>query len=228
MRTEDKFPWWVAVPTAVVLAAALAGLRLPPVRESASAAAPPPVLTLVPAAGRETLDPSALFLSGRTGRAVVRPEVSALGGQFAPVLDAVAGPNLGRPSGAMLVPVGPTQGLGITERADAPLALGRADANFSPLSGRLAQVEAVEANTGRVRLTLTLPLVEEAGAPATGWQPLELLGTVGPTGLVAGGLVVRRGSGSADVDKYFQLRLARRERVGERLPPGVYVFRVGP
>jgi hypothetical protein len=96
------------------------------------------------------------------------------------------------------------------------------------LSGRLAQVEAVEMGSGKVLWSLVLPPTAEAGAPASGWQPLELQGTVGPAGLVGGALAVRRGSGSAKVDDYFRDRLTQGARVGERLPPGVYLFRVGP
>ena len=232
MRAGGKFPWWATVPVAVALAAALAGMRLPAVPEPAHLSGAALTLTLVPTEGREMLDPSSLYLAGQgrtLGRAgAARPGAPALGAEFAPVFDALVGPDLGRLTGSAGVPAGPIEGLELTDKADAPLAIGRADGNFPPLAKRLAQVEAVAAGSGRVVWSLELPPTEEADAPKGGWQPLELIGTVGPAGLSGGGLVVRISSASAKVDDYFRERLARGARVGERLPPGVYLFRVGP
>jgi len=227
MRAARPFPWWAAVPVAALLALGLAGLRLPdasaPRRPNSSA----PVLALVSAEGTAALDPAPLFMPrpDRDGKAAVRTEAPVLGAEFPPVFEEARAVSEPRPTPA--APAGPGAGLALTERADAPLALGRADVEFARLPARLAGIEVVEARTGRVVLRRELPPTDEPGAPGGGWQPLELRGTVGPAGL-DGGLTVNRSSGSADTDQYFRRRLIGRERIGENLDPGAYIIRVGP
>lgn len=126
---------------------------------------------------------------------------------------------------SVVVPAGPAQGLALTERREAPLVMGRTDGVGAKLPARQACVQAVREGDSRVVLTLALP--ETAGGPQGDWQPMELMGAVSRFGLV-GGLIVTVSSGSDGVDDYFSAQLARVVRVGERLPPGFYTFRVGP
>jgi hypothetical protein len=127
--------------------------------------------------------------------------------------------------GVMPAPANATEALALTEQPGAtPLALGLAAGKLSPLPARLGVVEASEARSGRVVWTAELTA---DGTSLVAWQPFELMGRVASDGLV-GGLAVTRSSGSDEVDKIFRERFARDERVGQRLPPGLYLFRIAP
>lgn len=229
MKATQPFPWWVAVPVAVLLALGLAGLRLPdapmpkPSNQSASS------LRLVAEEGTAALDPTPLFMPRpeRGGKAGLRTEALGLGAEFPPLFEARASPDLRSVPGAPAASADPIAGLVLTERSDVPLAMGRADGAVARLPARLAGIEIVEARTGRVVLRRELPPTDESEAPKSGWQPLELRGMVGPAGL-DGGLTINRSSGSAETDQYFRRRLMNSERVGEQLEPGAYIYRVGP
>ena len=117
-------------------------------------------------------------------------------------------------------------GLQLTERVDAPLMIARRDETAKPLAERDGYLEAITMQDGgRVVLALSLP--KSAGLPAGDWQPLELVGAVTRMGLT-GELVVTSSSGSDEIDAYFRSYLAKSVRLGERLPAGLYAFRVGP
>lgn len=255
MAAPKTFPWWPAVIlAAVVLAAAAAWLRLPSPPVNATAIQPPVAMEVnlansgpAAAAGATLLeerlkiyDPTPLFLPTPRGEsgdglpAGLRPGTAVLAQEIAPTLrfsleglDAADGRIKMAFTTGVPVPADATAGLRLTERPDAPIALGRADPAVAALPLRLAEVVAVEANTGLVVWSLVLSETHDANAPKGNWQPLELVGSVSPMG-VAGGLMVNRSSGSPTVDEYFRDQLVNRAKVGERLPPGIYVFRVGP
>jgi hypothetical protein len=56
---------------------------------------------------------------------------------------------------------------------------------------------------------------------------MELLGIVTSEGL-ASGPDVTQSSGADEVDDFFREHLAHEIRVGDKLPPGFYAFRLGP
>lgn len=120
------------------------------------------------------------------------------------------------------------EGLRLTERPDAPLTLGRTDNSATNLPTRTGWVEAVAtAKTANSQVAWSGELGRSDRVPAGDWDPLELLGAVAPSGLV-GNLVVTRSSGSETVDNQIRQLLTLTLHVGQRLPPGIYTFRVGP
>jgi hypothetical protein len=56
---------------------------------------------------------------------------------------------------------------------------------------------------------------------------MELLASLDVAGFTGAPLIVQ-GSGSDRVDKVVREALVRGLHLGQRLPPGFYVFRVGP
>ena len=104
--------------------------------------------------------------------------------------------------------------------------LGQKETGFPVFPGRDAFVEIAPVGGGN-------PLVREAlhdakPPAAPDWKPLEFLAVVEPAGLIAEPSLVGVGSGFEPVDAFFQNYLAKRLRVGERLPPGFYRITVGP
>ncbi|MET0263629.1 MAG: hypothetical protein ABW223_12070 [Rariglobus sp.] len=173
-------------------------------------------------------DPAPLFIpSPMTSSQTPLPEENKPGvdGPFAalPAQLTKTGPVNFPPPVAL--PPSAVAGLRLTERAEAPLVIGRIDAVGKELANRLGYVEAVLAGSGRVALALALPGAPDA--PNVDWQPLELAGAVDRSGVV-GELVVTSSSSSSEVDEYFRFHLRKNVRIGERLPAGFYVFRVGP
>ena len=241
MPTNVKFPWGLAgLLSAALIVAAVTWLRLPPLPgpvgppgSAAKATAPQLYFTGDPSLLKEAMVPydlAPLFLptqwnSGQAaGPRAVIPESGRLAAAIEPKL------NLGDDFGlqfpaAVSVPATAVQGLGWTERGEAPLAMGRTDGDLAKLPARAGFVEAVAVVSGEVVLSQALPAGD--GGPDGDWQPLELLGNVGVAGLV-GDLAVVTPSGSAPVDDYFRTKLAQAIHMGERLPPGIYLFRVGP
>ncbi|MFA6962918.1 MAG: hypothetical protein WC205_19350 [Opitutaceae bacterium] len=240
MATKQRFPWVaVSAVVAFVMVVAVAWLQLPsdyPSAPTMGARLPVMVLTqLKPELSAELLaerlaayDPTPLFIPTSMNSNEppipndVRPGARGPFTEFAPELTK-KGP-LAFPS-PVVVPAGPVEGLRLTERADAPLAMARADRAGGALPGRLGQVEAALADSGRVVLTLNLPMAD--GLPVVDWQPLELMGAVTRAGLL-GELVITASSGSDEIDDYFRSQLRRNVRIGARLSAGFYVFRVGP
>ncbi len=241
MPTNVKFPWGLAGLLSVALiVAAVTWLRLPPLPgpvgpPGPAAKATAPRLYFAGDSSRQNeamlpYDPTPLFLptqwnSGQAAapRALI-PESGRLAAAIEPKL------NLGDDFGlqfpaTVAVPATPVLGLGLTERGEAPLALGRTDGNLAKLPLRSGFVEAVAVGTGQVVLSQALPAGE--GGPDGDWQPLEFMGNVGVAGLV-GDLAVVNPSGSAPVDDFFRTKLVQAIHMGERLPPGIYLFRVGP
>lgn len=246
MAAKQRFPW-ISVSAAVsaVVVGSVTWLQVPPDfvpahQPGAGDRAGLPVLGLAriePASPAELLaeqlaayDPAPMFIPSAmtSSEPELPPELRpGAGGPF-PSLPAEltkTGPLKFPP--AVPVPAEAADGLRLTERADVPLVMARADENaLGPaLAPRLAQVEAITAEGGRVALKLDLPAA--ADFPAGDWQPLELMGTVTRAGL-AGELAVATSSGVDEVDAYFRFHLRKNVRMGERLPEGFYVFRVGP
>ena len=237
MVAKQRFPWVGAgALAAIVVVMAAAGLELPSDRPVAAARATLPALALARAGQPGELlaeqlaayDPAPLFVPSRMGsNDAVLPEAArpGVGGPFAALPPELTktGP-LEFPS-PVVIPRTPVEGLRLTERADSPLSLQRTDTVGEGLAKRMARVDAVQADTGRVVLSVSLPM--SADLPQTDWQPLELLGAVTRSGL-AGDLVVTGSSGVDEIDEYFRSHLRKNVRIGERLPVGFYVFRVGP
>lgn len=241
MVAKQRFPW-VGASAVVALAVvmAVAGLQLPADRPTPSTRANLPVLTLTRggtvrsaellAEQLAAYDPTPLFIPSPMGsNDAALPEAArpGTGGPFPALPPELTKTGPLKFLSPVAIPRTPVEGLRLTERTDAPLALLRADTVGGGLAGRLAQVDAVAADSGRVMLTLTLSLPAPAGPPQADWQPLELMGAVTRAGL-AGDLVVTSSSGSDEIDEFFRSHLRKNVRIGERLPVGFYAFRVGP
>jgi hypothetical protein len=122
-------------------------------------------------------------------------------------------------------PASPVAGLRLTERADAPLALARADGAGKSLAERAAKIEVTRLKDGGSALVLELS--SPLSLPQEDWQPFELMGAVSRSGQV-GELVVTDSSGSEEIDDFFRFHLQKIVRIDARLRPGFYAFRVGP
>lgn len=239
MAAKQRFPWVaVSAVVAIIAIAAVGWLQVPEGGRQRNGTVALPALGLTqidPSLSKALLaeqlaayDPAPLFIpSPMNSNAPPLPDEARFGasGPFGPLPPELTktGP-LTFPS-AVLVPKTPVDGLRLTERADAPLALARGDTLIKPLEDRAGQVEIVSVASGRVVVVLDLPLSGEL--PERDWQPLELMGAVTRAGL-AGDLVVTTSSGSDEIDDYFRSQLKKNVRVGERLSQGFYAFRVGP
>jgi hypothetical protein len=237
MAAKNRFPWVaVSAVVAVVVVGAVALLQVPAddVRPVTGPELPALELTRIGGESPEKLlseqlaayDPAPLFIPSAMNSSGTDEERPGADGPF-PGLPAELmkkGP-LGIPSPVAL-PAGPVDGLRLTERASAPMAIGRGDVVVGGIKVRMAQIEAVVVKTGRVALTLSLP-ASSGDLPTGDWQPLELMGAVTREGL-SGGLVVTSSSGSDTIDDYFRSHLRQNVRIGERLSEGFYLFRVGP
>jgi hypothetical protein len=240
MPANQRFPW-VAV-SAIVSAGVLTAVTWlqPPgsrKREEALATFPPLGLTqLTPASPTGLLveqlaayDPAPLFMPSPMNSSEP-PLLGAAGLNANSPFDALV-PELTK-TGAMkfpspvTVPANPVDGLRLTERADAPLALARTDPKLKPLGTRVGQIEVVNAASGRVVSVMDLPPASTE-LPEGEWQPLEMMGAVTRAGLI-GDLVITTSSGSVEIDEYFRSHLKRNVRIGDRLSQGFYAFRIGP
>lgn len=239
MAKQARFPWVaVSAVVAFVAVAAVAWLEVPQADPDYAKDKPHAglELTRVEADPEGALlaeqlaayDPAPMFIpSAMTSSAPAlpdeaRPEASGPFAAISPELVKTA--PLVFPA-QVPVPLGAVDGLRAVERADAPLALGRDDLDRRALPTRFAKVEAMLADTGRV--VLQFELQRDANAPESDWQPLEFSGAVARSGLV-GDLVLTGSSGSEAIDEYIRARLQKTERLGQRLPRGFYVIRVGP
>jgi hypothetical protein len=239
MATKQRFPW-VAVSAVVsfVVVTAVAWLKVPQDKKEPAQVVTLPALALTqisPASSKQLLaeqlaayDPAPLFIpSPMNSSEPVLPDEARSGasGPFPALPPELTKTNPLRFPSPVPIPKKPVDGLVLTERADAPLAMARNDITEGQLRDRLGQVEAVSIGSGRVVLTLDLSGAEDL--PVGDWQPLELIGAVTRAGL-AGELVVTASSGSAEIDDYFRSHLKRNVRIGARLSEGFYAFRVGP
>ena len=242
MKVKQRFPWVVvSAAAAVVVVGVTAWLQIPVVTPAVKTGVPVPTLgfmRLDPKAAADVLaeqlaayDPTPLFLPtgmNSQGKKLSAEEQANTGGPFSDLPpQLVFGKDRTNLEFAPIieVPAGPVHGLALTDRREMPLAMGRADAVGGKLPGRSGVLEAVRAADHRVVFTQALPETDKQ--PEGDWQPMELLGAVSRFGL-AGGLVVTVSSGSDAMDDYFNAQLTQVLRVGERLPPGFYTFRVGP
>ena len=239
MVVKQRFPWVGAGAVAAFLVVMVsAGLELPADSTAPSARVSLPVLVLTRAgegASQELLaerlaayDPAPLFIPSPMGsNDAVLPEAvrSGAGGPFAALPPELTKTGPIKFPSPVVVPRTAVEGLRLTERTDSPLALQRVDTVGAALAGRMARVDVVTADDGRVALTLSLPV--GAGLSQNDWQPLELMGAVTRSGLT-GDLVVTSSSGSDEIDEFFRSHLRKNVRIGERLPAGFYTFRVGP
>lgn len=244
MAQTPRFPWvTVSAVVAVGLVSTTAWLQIPIAQTVEQESEPLPVLIMsrpADSADGELLaerlaayDPTPLFIpsaltSSGLGETVSLRGGDSKGGRDGPFrafpAELIKNGPLPFPSNVP-IPVGPLAGLRLTERSDAPLALGRVDDSGKPLARRGGYLEAVAVGSGRVVLSMRLP--EAQNFPGGDWQPLELMGSISRSGLT-GGLVVTASSGTDEIDAYFRFYLSENVRIGERLPAGSYVFRVGP
>lgn len=239
MASKERFPWVrVSAVVALAVVVTVAGLRLPDferVPESKTVLPRVGLTQIGPDASAELLaeqlaayDPTPMFLpSPMTGSDPgIKEEAQAgTGGPFAPLAPDLTKTGPLRFAAPVPVPAGPVEGLRLTERTEAALALGRMELVGEGLSIRAGQVEAIAVDTGRIVFTLSMPAAPDM--PRSDWQPLELMGAITRAGLV-GELVVISSSGSEEIDGFFRFHLAKNMRIDARLRPGVYAFRVGP
>lgn len=108
---------------------------------------------------------------------------------------------------------------------EAPLAgLGQVDVARTPLAPRAGFIEVKNLKDGHLAISAPLTAVE---LPRRDFAPMEFLITVGDAGLL-GEPVLTASSGFEDLDAILRVYLAKRGRVGEKLPPGRYLVFVGP
>lgn len=238
MAVKQRFPWvGVSAGAAFVVMVVAAVLRIPEhAGSSPGQALPVMVLTRIGSGASEELlaeqlaayDPTPMFIpSSMNSSDPAAPAESRLGvsGPFAALPPDLTKKEILRFPSPVAIPVGSIEGLRLTERASAALAIGRIDEPGGALAVRGGHIEAVALSAGRVAVTLNLPA--SGDIPGDDWQPLELMGAVTSAGLV-GELVVTSSSGSEEVDDFFRFHLRKNVRIDARLRPGFYAFRVGP
>ena len=241
MAAKQRFPWVsVSAVAAVLVVGVVVWLQIPRAPMSSQQGVSLPTLgftKLDPSRTPEILaeqlaayDPTPLFLPTAMNSSPPASLTDAqrnAEGPFAPLkasfIFAKGDASLNFPPD-IAVPTSFVQGLDLADKRGTPLFLGRMDSVGKKLPHRVGYLEVVEAGSGRVVLSLSL---DTAAGPQGDWQPMELLGAVSRFGQV-GSLVVTVSSGSDDVDDYFGSQLTQVVRIGARLPPGFYVFRIGP
>lgn len=103
---------------------------------------------------------------------------------------------------------------------------GRGAPMIAPMDPRGGFVEVVAVATGDRVWAEPLPM-EARPAGNKPWQPIEFMASVDAAGLTAP-LVVTTSSQVEEVDAHYRNFIARRYRIGDRLPPGFYRITVGP
>jgi len=239
MALKQRFPWiGVSAVVAFMVVVTVAGLRIPDYVGVSNKEVVLPMLGLTqigPDASAELLaeriaayDPAPMFIPSpmsSSDSVIEREDQVGAGGPFEALPPSLTKTGPLRFGSTVPVPVDPVEGLRLTERADAALAVGRTDAVGERLFDRGGQIEAISIENGHIALTLNLP--ETSDMPRTDWQPLELMGAVTRAGFI-GELVVTASSGSDEIDDFFRSHLAKNVRLDARLQPGFYAFRVGP
>lgn len=238
MAAKQRFPW-VAVSgvVALVVIAAVAGLRVPESVDAGRDGSPSTALVLTQrgtgASDTElseqlaAYDPTPMFIPSEMSSAPVIPYEAkpGAGGPFSALPPELTKTGVLKFPPLVPPPTDSVAGLRLTERADAPLAIGRQDGAGQGLAPRTGQIEAVAIDLNRTSLKIDLPA--SLKVPIVDWQPLELMGAVTRAGLV-GELVVTASSGSEEIDEFFRSHLRKNVRIDARLRPGFYAFRVGP
>lgn len=239
MAKQGRFPWVpISAAVAVIAVSSVAWLRVPDEvqRDADRAGVTGLALTRVESDAAGALlseqlaayDPGPMFIPSAMSSSApslpdeARPEATGPFASIAPEL--VKSAPVDFPS-SVPVPRGPVDSLRSVERADLAFSLARGDLDPLPLGRRFARVEAVLANTGRVVLQFDVP--SSPGAPDVDWQPLEMMSAVARSGLV-GDIVVTNSSGTEVVDAFLRAYLQDTMRLGQRLPRGFYVIRIGP
>lgn len=239
MALKERFPWVrVSAVVALVVVVIVASLRIPDFEHAPASETVLPTVGLTqigPDASAELLaeqlaayDPTPMFIPSpmTSSDPGIKEEAQAgTGGPFEPLAPDLTKTGPLRFAAPVPVPAGPVEGLRLTERTEAALALGRTELAGEGLSIRAGQIEAIAVDSGRIVFTLNMPAAPDM--PRADWQPLELMGAVTRAGLV-GELVVTISSGSEEIDGFFRSHLAKNVRIDARLRPGFYVFQVGP
>lgn len=125
------------------------------------------------------------------------------------------------------VPTTPSQAVRVGDLPAPLYGMGYVNYPYTPLSQRLALLEVVQAESGKVVLSSPLNPRSDGKFPAAEWKPLEMVVAVAPSGLV-GEPEITSGSESEEVDSYFRTLVVRDFNLGARLPPGFYALRIGP
>ncbi|MSU70168.1 MAG: hypothetical protein EXS39_05220 [Opitutaceae bacterium] len=178
------------------------------------------------------LDPTPLFLPTEWNARPHAEPVNALrelGGGFhdfsANLIVAEDATKLAFPP-TVVIPAKPVEALAIGTPEGPFLGMGRLDRDVAVPAARVALVEIIAAGDGRE--VFRQPLQDGAHPPGGSdlyW--LEFLAETDSTGLI-GLPALTTSSGVEEVDRFFQVYLARVLRVGERLTPGFYRIKVGP
>ena len=244
MKVKQRFPWiQVSAAASVLVVGVVAWLQIPISTPAPAPEVDKPTLLLGfvrldPAARVEVMteqlaayDPTPLFMPTAMGgvqKIMFSEEKTNADGPFAAlpprfVFNKVKASLVFKP--VVDEPLGPMQGLSLTDSRAFPLAIGRSDEVGGALANRAGYLEAARSGDGQVVFSLSFP--ETAKRPQGDWQPMELIGAVSGFGLV-GGLQVTVSSGSDAVDDYFSDQLTQAVKIGDRLPSGFYTFRIGP
>lgn len=136
-----------------------------------------------------------------------------------------------------LPPISMLNGKSVSEARPVDLLAGGTDAQALQGFGRDAvRLAPLEPRGGFVQVIASASGIEVMAEPLGGdarppgekaWEPVEFLAAVDAAGLSAP-LVITTSSRVEEVDAHFRSFLARRYRIGDRLPPGFYRIIVGP
>ncbi len=135
-------------------------------------------------------------------------------------------PPIATLNGKPAAEVKPVDALEVERASPAALGMGRNPVVLPESSRGGGSLEVVATASGTSVLADRLP---EDARPAGGkpWEPLEMIAMVDATGLAAP-LTVTSSSRVEEIDAHYRNYLARRYRIGERLPPGFYRLIVAP
>ena len=122
--------------------------------------------------------------------------------------------------------VKPIDALEVERAGAAALGMGRKPVALPEAAGDGGDLEVVATASGTRVLAERLP-ADARPAGGKPWEPLELIAMVDAAGLAAP-LTVTSSSRVEEIDAHFRNYLARRYRIGERLPPGFYRLVVAP
>lgn len=122
--------------------------------------------------------------------------------------------------------VKPVDALEVEQAGPVALGIGRNPVALPERAADGGLLEVVAAASGTSVLAERLP-AEARPAGGKPWEPLELIAMVDATGLAAP-LTVTSSSRVEEIDAHYRNYLARRYRIGERLPPGFYRLIVAP
>jgi hypothetical protein len=125
------------------------------------------------------------------------------------------------------IPTRPVETLAFGRLDDAFPVFGQRDREGGVPAERSAFLEVVGTHSGQTVLFMPLELTGVPAAFGGEWAPLELVALIDTAGLVGAPALVKS-SGVELVDGFIRSFLAKSFHLGQRLPAGFYVLRVGP